>query len=168
MTLQLRETSDEQKLEEANREIERLKALINNPITDDFVEAVKIEAAHQVERWGVDHDAGKEPEDWFWLIGYLGGKVLRALKVGDTEKALHHTISTAAACRNWYAAIVGNPSAMRPGIEPPDEKPVASCGCKNCDQGSTRVSRYFSHLQNHVWVHNTPGGWTPCTSEAIG
>ena len=41
---------------DAMSERDRLFLLINTPRTDDFFEAVRIEAAHQVERWGVEHD----------------------------------------------------------------------------------------------------------------
>lgn len=94
-----------------------LRAKLNTPITDNFLEGVKLEAVHQVERWGAKHDTGKEPEDWFWLLGYLGGKALSAAKAGDKEKALHHTISSAAALANWHAALQGLPTPMRPGVD---------------------------------------------------
>lgn len=97
-------------------EIGRLSALLNTPETEDFDKAVLLEAAHQQERWGAAHDAGKNPEDWFWLVGYLAGKALGAMKVGDDVKAKHHCISTVAALRNWHAAIRQGWSFMRPGI----------------------------------------------------
>lgn len=99
-------------------EIERLQALLNTPELHDFSRAVVLEAAHQRERWASDHDSGKQPEDWFWLLGYLGGKALSAAKAGNTDKALHHTISSAAALANWHAALLGAHKAMRPGIDP--------------------------------------------------
>jgi hypothetical protein len=99
-------------------ELARLQALLNTPELHDFAKGVVLEAAHQRERWSTDHDAGKAPADWFWLLGYLGGKALKAHIDGNTEKALHHTISTAAACANWHAAVLGK-TTMRPGIEPP-------------------------------------------------
>ena len=86
-------------------EVERLNALINTPLFEDFMAAVKIEAAHQRERWGPDHDASKEPQDWFWTLGYLAGKALCAARSGDREKALHHTISSAALMLNWHSNI---------------------------------------------------------------
>lgn len=95
-----------------------LEALLNTPELEDFSRAVVLEAAHQRNRWAADHDAGKAPEDWFWLLGYLGGKALHAAKTGDVDKAKHHTISTAAALANWHAAINGDSNAMRPGIDP--------------------------------------------------
>jgi len=104
-----------QAIRELSAETERLRALINSPITEDFDYGVPLEATHQVERWGTAHDAGKGPEDWFWLVGYLAGKCLRAHLDGDTEKALHHTISTAAALRNWHRAIKGA-NDMRPAL----------------------------------------------------
>lgn len=81
----------------------RLNALINNPHTDDFLEAVRTEAAHQIERWGPEHDARKEPSDWFWVIGYVAGKAL-----SKPDKRLHHIITTAAVCLNWHAHETGN------------------------------------------------------------
>ena len=80
-----------------------------------------LEAAHQRERWGSSHDGGKAPLDWFWLIGYLAQKAATSQIAGDADKAKHHTISTAAALANWHAAINGDSTAMRPGIEPPTQ-----------------------------------------------
>lgn len=91
--------------------------IINTPETADFMKGVPIEAAHQRERWGVEHDAGKAPLDWFWLIGYLAQKAATSAIAGDTEKALHHTISTAAALANWHAALSGKDNQMRPGLD---------------------------------------------------
>lgn len=97
----------------ARARVWELEALINNPHTKDFLEAVRLEAAHQRERWGVDHDAGKADSDWFWLIGYVCGKA-----VSKPDKQLHHIITTAAVCLNWHMArTVG--TNMRPGILPP-------------------------------------------------
>jgi hypothetical protein len=99
-------------------EAKRLKALIDSPEIHTFLDGVAREAAHQRERWPSKHHAGKTPADWFWLVGYLAGKALNAHIAGNTEKALHHTISAAAALCNWHAAILGKTN-MRPGIEPP-------------------------------------------------
>ena len=98
-------------------EIERLRTLINTPEVDDWFVGVRIEAAHQVERWGSDHDAGKTPFDWFWMLGYLAQKAADAQARGDLDKAKHHTISTAAALLNWHAALTGRSNVMRPGID---------------------------------------------------
>jgi hypothetical protein len=111
----------------AMAEAERIRQVINTPELQDFARGAALEAAHQRERWGSDHDGGKEPEDWFWLVGYLCGKALAALKSGDADKALHHTISTAAALANWHAAVRGTHTGMRPGIEPPIEAEVQTC-----------------------------------------
>ena len=101
-------------------ETKRLRALIDAPEILDFVRGVQIEATHQRERWGAEHDAGKTPADWFWLVGYLAGKALHAHCAGNVEKALHHTISTAAAMCNWHAAILGK-TDMRPGAQTPSD-----------------------------------------------
>ncbi|HYE39907.1 MAG TPA: hypothetical protein VEB23_08240, partial [Ramlibacter sp.] len=37
---------------ELSGEVRRLRALINTPHTADYFEAVRLEAAHQQERWG--------------------------------------------------------------------------------------------------------------------
>ncbi len=100
-------------------EIERLDKIINTPEFYDFPKAVSLEAIHQVERWASEHDAGKKPEDWFWLVGYLAGKALHSAKMGDAEKAMHHCISTSAALCNWHRHLMSGFSDMRPGIEPP-------------------------------------------------
>lgn len=100
------------------REVERLTSLLNRPEVDDFIKGVPLEAAHQVERWGVQHDAGKAPLDWFWLIGFLAQKAATAAIGGDLGKAKHHTISTAAALANWHAQLAGGDNLMRTGIDP--------------------------------------------------
>lgn len=96
-----------------------LKAAINTPKTDDYFEAVRLEAAHQIQRWGTDHDAGKEPADWLWLIGYLAGKAVHDIR----GKRAHHIVATAAAVLNWHRAVTGESTAMRPGIAPPPAEP---------------------------------------------
>lgn len=96
-------------------EAARLKALINAPELENFLRAVHIEAVHQVERWGTAHDRAKRPADWFWLVGYLGGKALHAAVSGDRDKALHHCVSTAAALYNWHCSIKGTDVRMCPG-----------------------------------------------------
>src|SRR3546814_5550089 len=62
----------------ASEEAQRLRALIDSPEMDNFLRAVHIEAAHQVEKWGMANDRAKRPADWFWLVGYLAGKIGRA------------------------------------------------------------------------------------------
>lgn len=101
-------------LREAADKIDHLDGLINSPHTAEFLEAVKLEAAHQRERWDSSHDSGKADADWFWLIGYLAGKALH-----KPDKQLHHIITTAAACLNWHMARTGTDTRMRPGIEEP-------------------------------------------------
>lgn len=97
-------------------ELERLRSLIDTPEINDFAKGVVLEAAHQRERLGSEQDAGKTPLDWFWLVGFLAQKAAFAHLDGDERKALHHTISTAAALANWHAAISGSYTQMRPGI----------------------------------------------------
>jgi len=120
-------------------ERDRLLALVNTPELHDFAKAVVLEAAHQRERWASDSDAGKTPADWFWLVGHLGTRALEHHKEAERvstlasfnqdhwvwereiehhrEKAVHHTITAAAALANWHAAVLGLHTAMRPGID---------------------------------------------------
>ena len=110
-------------LAERNARVLELEGLLNTPHIADFLRAVKLEALHQRDRWGSQHDAGKEPADWFWLLGYLGGKALTSAIKGDRDRALHHTISSAAVLLNWHASLSGDSTAMRPGIETPAGEP---------------------------------------------
>src|ERR1700739_469566 len=105
--------------ENLRAELNKLHTLLNTPETENFDKAVTLEAAPQVKRWTAEHDAGKSPEDWFWLLGYLAGKALAACRAGDLQKAKHHCISSAAALRNWHAHLRTGQSAMRPGIAEP-------------------------------------------------
>lgn len=99
-------------------ERDTLLAKINTPLTDDWFEGVRLEAAHQIVRYGAAHDAGKNPFDWVWTLGYLGQKASMAALLGDVEKAKHHTISTGALLLNWFRHITGESTEMRPGIDP--------------------------------------------------
>ncbi|MBX3654140.1 MAG: hypothetical protein KIS62_12360 [Ramlibacter sp.] len=116
-----------------------LHALVNNPQTADFLEAVRAEAAHQVQRWGEAHDRNKSAENWFWLVGYLSGKCLRACIDGDKAKALHHTISSAAALCNWWKAIQADTTGAGIGADD-DIKPAAGepFGCGESLETSER------------------------------
>jgi hypothetical protein len=96
--------------------VAELNAIINTPHADDFWRAASIEAEHQRQRWGAEGDAGKTPADWFWLVGYLGGKALHAHAAANVEKAEHHVITTAAALANWHRHMFGK-TEMRPGID---------------------------------------------------
>lgn len=107
-------------------EVRKLDWRINNPITDDFLKGVRYEAAHQVSRWGVPHDRGKTPLDWFWLVGFLAQKVTAAVQQADIDKALHHTISTAAVLLQWHAQLSGQPldseTSFQPGVDALQER----------------------------------------------
>lgn len=99
--------------EQLRDEIARLNAILNLPRTDEFFESVRGESAHQIERWGAT-DGGKNPADWFWLLGYLAGKA-----ISKPEKRLHHIISSAACLLNWWRHEEKINTEMRPGISTP-------------------------------------------------
>jgi hypothetical protein len=107
-----------ERIKRAETRVAELEALINSPQTNDWLKGAQLEAAHQIERWGAQHDAGKSAWDWFWLIGYLAQKAAAAQVAGDAFKAKHHTISTAAALLNWHRHLAGTDQRMRPGIDP--------------------------------------------------
>lgn len=87
-------------------EVERLRAILNTPILEPFTEAVVSEAHHQMYRWGAEHDAKKTAWDWFWTLGYLGGKAAHSALAGDWDKAKHHTVTAGALLANWHRHIV--------------------------------------------------------------
>ncbi len=97
-----------------------VSALLDAAVYKDFLLGVKVEAMHQRRRWSEEHDAGKEPQDWFWLLGYLAGKALKAVNDDNLDLAKHHTISSAAMLLNWHARLSGVHMDMRPGIEDPE------------------------------------------------
>lgn len=95
-------------LKEKRDEIKYLQELINNPEIQDFVKGVMLEASHQRERWGKNHDMQKSPEDWFWTLGYLAGKALQAQRAGNQEKYKHHLISSAALLANYHRQSIND------------------------------------------------------------
>lgn len=136
---------DKRRLEDLERKAAAYDA-INTPEIRDFLAGVEREVLHQRARWGSDHDAGKTPADWFWLVGYLAGKALnhhaeaerlqtQGLSLGGEllidqqvahhrEKAVHHVLTTAAALVNWHAHALKVYDRMRPGIATPPEAPT--------------------------------------------
>lgn len=85
--------------------IEYLEKLINNPEINDFLEGVKIESAHQIEKWGEEHEADKYPHDYSLVLDKLKGKQALAIWDKDLEKYKHHLITMAAVCFNAHRQI---------------------------------------------------------------
>ncbi len=79
-------------------------AAINSPLTANFIEGVKREAAYQRKLYD-QSDREKLPADWFWTLCFLATKAHEAARRGDKDKALHHTISSAALLLNWHASL---------------------------------------------------------------
>lgn len=99
-------------------EVNRYRELINSPETEDFMKAIPLEAAHQVERWGPDHDKGKSPWDWFWTVGYLAQKAAMSMLSGDLTKAKHHTITVAALMLTWHRVLQADRPSEGPAGAP--------------------------------------------------
>ena len=132
--------------EKAEAERDRLCGLINTPSTADFLDSVRLEAAHQRERWPAVGDAGKTMADWFWLVGYLAGKAIRPFQT--EEKTLHHIITTAAVCLNWHRHVTGEATEMRPGIATPDALPSPPCTESAPETYEQRKDRIIASLEN--------------------
>lgn len=121
--------------DEARKTLAESSKAYDSPVTSDFIEGIRNEAAHQVTRFGADHDSGKDAQDWFWLLGWLSGKAVHAAEQGDTDKLLHHIVSSGAMLLNWYAHAAGDRSLFRPGTDRVHE---SSCkggpGCREAAQ----------------------------------
>jgi hypothetical protein len=104
-TLKARILAVERERDVLQSRVKELEQLINTPEIENFLKGTQLEAVHQRQRWGPAHDREKSAEHWYWLVGYLGGKALRAHIAGDRDKARHHTISSAAALQHWHDAI---------------------------------------------------------------
>lgn len=90
------------RLEAENIEEKVEKRLLDAPELRDFYKGILLESQHQDRRWGPDHDKGKSPEDWLWLVAFLATKATQAARYGDWDKYLHHIVTTAAALYNWH------------------------------------------------------------------
>lgn len=87
---------------------------INTPEIEDFMSAVKIEAAHQGARW-VRHDGKKTIANWAGLFGWLIGKALSDEHELDDvrsprERLLHRIVALAAAASRWHQEEIGRAS----------------------------------------------------------
>lgn len=93
--------SRDAEIELLTAELERLRAIIHQPMTDSFIHGVAIEMEHQRTLHERD-DLNKTPQAWYWTVGYLAGKALFAAMQGDRQKVQHHVITTAALCGRWH------------------------------------------------------------------
>jgi hypothetical protein len=89
-------------------ELRRLDCEIRGAETSDFFKGAIHEVVYQQELHAID-DARKDPQDWFWTLGYLAGKALRAQTDGDAAKFHHHAITCAALCANWHRHGLAKP-----------------------------------------------------------
>lgn len=86
-----------------------IRAMIYNPEVESFLTGVLIEVEHQKDRWK-DSDPMKSDADWYWLIGWLGGKAVMDPHPPEDprtpkERRLHRIIAVAAAACNWHEAV---------------------------------------------------------------
>lgn len=81
------------------------KTVIETAVNAPFLAGLNVEEQYQQLIWGTPHDREKTPHAWYWLLAYLAGKAVTAQQTGDFEKAMHHTISSAAMLSQWHQAI---------------------------------------------------------------
>lgn len=112
-----------EQFEPMREEITRLRIAINTPETEDFLKGMPLEAAHQIERWGSDHDRNKSTFDWVFLIGHLTTRAAGYYDISEMDekflkKAKHHCITAAAALLNWHRYMSDEQKNFLPGINP--------------------------------------------------
>lgn len=90
------------------RELRRLRRILNTPAYQPFLDAVKAEAAHQAAREDEYADEAKTPGDWYDLLTQLQDKARASHEAGNHQHALHHTISSAAVLYHWHTAITAD------------------------------------------------------------
>ncbi len=78
------------------KRIESLENKINTPHFGDFNEALKVEMAHHLDRWG--DESLKYPAHFQSVISYISGKLIKAIWNNDIKKYEHHLITIAAVC----------------------------------------------------------------------
>lgn len=92
--------------EEKLKRLEYLESLINSPEVNDFIEGLKIEQAHQTEKWGREQEENHHPAHYILVNNKLLGKLTVAMWDGDVEKFKHHCITIAAAMFNCHRQIM--------------------------------------------------------------
>lgn len=90
---------------ELKKQIEKLNLLINNPELNNFIEAIKIESAHQTERWGREHEENSPPHHYVLVANKLLGKIATSIFDSDSDKFKHHCITLASMLHNCHRQI---------------------------------------------------------------
>jgi len=85
--------------------LQYLENLINNPEIEDFLKGVKLESAHQIERWGIEKEQSKYPHDYALVISKLVGKLAVDIFDKNTDKYKHHLVTIAAVAFNIHRQI---------------------------------------------------------------
>lgn len=80
-------------------------ALVNNPEIEDFVKGVQLEAAHQLERWGIENEEANPPHHFVLVMAKLLGKLSTDIFDRDHEKFKHHCIAIAAEMHNIHRQV---------------------------------------------------------------
>jgi len=82
-----------------------LEKLIGSPEIENFLEGVRIEAAHQTDKWGMKDEESKFPHDYALVMDRLKGKQTEAIWTRDSEKYRHHLVTLAAVCFNAHRQV---------------------------------------------------------------
>lgn len=121
---------------ELRQERDRLRAILDRPDPEKFIEASVIEARFQMDLWGTTEGFptafdGQEDHHFVYLVAYLAGKVA-ATPDEDREKKLHRITTVAAAAANWHIVA----SARAVAASPP--RPwTCRCGNRNSEHRAT-------------------------------
>lgn len=84
------------------KENDRLTELLNNPEIEDFIKGVRLEASHQLERWGIDREESAPPHHFILVFNKILGKMAVDIFNKDIDKFKHHCIAVAAEMHNIH------------------------------------------------------------------
>lgn len=108
--------------DEATVRLQYLEKLISNPEIENFIEGLRIESAHQTDKWGQREEESKWPQDYALVLDKLKGKQALAIWDYDKEKYKHHLITMSAVCHNIHRQIEKEGTALNQYFNTPKRK----------------------------------------------
>lgn len=91
--------------------------LLANPRLLDFLESVRLEAAHQPATWNEINAQMQHPAEWPNLIVHMLGKIIQADMVSNPRTYLANVIAIAAACYHWHEYLLHVPEFVDAAVE---------------------------------------------------
>lgn len=98
-------TMEKPDFEGLQKRVNDLESLINNPEIEDFLKGTQIEAAHQIERWGLENEEANPPHHYILVLSKLIGKLSVDIFDRNTDKFKHHCIAIAAEMHNLHRQV---------------------------------------------------------------